>query len=126
MTFVFGARGPVPGRVPFRSRLQYSFTASDPRDPESFAAVSAILLHRKWTIEVRDGDRYEVLSRRPTISDDVVEIVLDAAEVPQPVRGRFRWHAMAEWAPDPAGRGERVFSDFCPNSGFPRFGGTST
>ena len=127
MTFVFSARPRIPQRVPLGARLQYSFTASDPRDPDSTASVSAILLHRRWMIEIRDGDRFTVPPRRPTIVGEVVEIVLDEAEVPEPMRGPFRWHAFSEWAPAPASSASspKVYSDFCPNSGFPRFGGTS-
>jgi hypothetical protein len=126
MTFVFGARGRIPQRVPLRARLQYSFTASDPRAPRRFAAVSAILLHDDWIIEVREGDDYRTLSDRPTSAGDVLEIVLEADDVPELMRGPFRWGALSEWAPAaPAGTPSEVFSDFCPNTGFPRFRGTS-
>ena len=128
MTFVFSARPRIPKRVPLGARLQYSFTASNPRDPDGTVAVSAILLHRRWMIEVRDGDRYTVPPRRPTIVGQVVEIILDDVEVPELMRGHFRWHAFSEWAPAPASPASSpgVYSDFCPNSGLPRFGGTST
>ena len=126
MTIVFGTRSRIPGRAPSEARLQYSFVASDPSDPTEVASVSAILSRSEWTIEVRDGDRSRILSGRPTVADDVLEVVLDADEVPAPMRGSFRWHALSEWAPSPSERARDVFSDFCPDTGFPRFRGTST
>jgi hypothetical protein len=78
-------------------------------------------------IETREGDNYRTLSDRPTIAGAVLEVTLDAKDVPEMMRGPFRWGALLEWAPHvPAETPSEVFSDFCPNTGFPRFRGTST
>jgi hypothetical protein len=41
------------------------------------------------------------------------------------MQGPFRWGALSEWAPDPGHAALEIFSDYCPNTGFPRFRGTS-
>ena len=131
MTINFGGRARIPAKVPSGASLRYSFTVSPVRGAEGVGAVSVILLHDDWIVEARDGDRYNVLDERPELVGEVLTITLETDQLPELMRGPFRWGARAEWTPapsEPLGPGEEAdtFFDYCPNTGFPVFWGRST
>jgi Tol biopolymer transport system component len=121
----FSTVGRIPEALARGESLHFEITAVPKKGVNGFAALTATLRGDSWIVTAREGeDEPVILNVEPEIAGTVLNLLIEAEDVPHLMRGSFRWHAFSEWAP--TGKGSPAFNDYCPDSGFPLFEGTSS
>lgn len=118
----WGTHGQVPDFLADGAKLTFVLTGSSKEPGYTFASITATLRNDRWKVLIRNTDDEADYLQTPEVAGNMVNLVIEPGLVPRLMRGTFRWRAISKWEP----AGGPVYNDYCPDSGFPRFEGTSS
>lgn len=118
--------GRIPDSIADNAKLSFVVTGSSKEPGYTFAAITATLRNDRWKVLIRNEDDETGHLQTPEVTGNILNLVIEPDAVPRLMRGAFRWRALSEWIPEPTRNASEIYSDYCPDSGFPRFKGTSS
>lgn len=118
----FGTRGPIPKELDKGQLLSFVLTGETTTPGHRFASITATLRGDSWKVSIRNEDDGSDYAIQPEVAREVLNLQIKADVIPRLMSERFRWHAFSEWHPG----GDHIYNDYCPDSGFPVFEGTTT
>jgi hypothetical protein len=122
----FGTRGPIPERLDKGQKLSFVLTGTSKTPGYRFASITTTLRGGTWKVLIRNEDDDGNYPIEPEVAGNGLNLIVDAELVPRLMRGSFRWHVFSQWMPEPTRSASQIYSDYCPDTGFPKFGGHSS